>query len=261
MFKKINLATYSSLKIGPIVDVFIINEIEKIENTYIIGGCNNLLFSNNPPPLAMLGCEFDFIHIKDGRLHVGAATPSGKILSFAKKNNLADFEWMQKLPGTLGGMLKMNAGLKKWEICNTLLAIKTANGWVKKEDIAYAYRYTNIAETVFEATFAIKEGFDYDALALFKKMRENQPQQPSAGSCFKNPPNAFAAKLLQDAQLKGYRLGNMAFSEKHANFLVNLGGGSYEEARKIIDIAKERVFAQSGIKLELEIRIIDTISD
>jgi UDP-N-acetylmuramate dehydrogenase len=239
------------------VEVALLKEEIKT-SAYIIGGCNNLLFSQNLPPLAMLDKCFEFIYIKDNLLHIGAATPSGKILSFAKKHNLANFELMQKLPGTLGGMLKMNAGLKEWDIFNSLVAIKTDKGWRKKSEIEYGYRHTNIKDTIFEATFEIKDGFNHNLLLMFKKLRENQPKEPSAGSCFKNPPNTYAGKLLDDAGLKGFQVGNMAFSKTHANFLVNLGGGTYEEAITLIEYAQKKVLEDFGIHLELEIQILDT---
>jgi len=153
-------------------------------------------------------------------------------------------------------MVKMNAGLKEWEIFNHLIAIKTENGWIVKDDIDYGYRYTKINGTIFEAKFEIQSGFDLTLLDMFKKLRDKQPQQPSAGSCFKNPKGFFAGDLLDRADLKGYQIGDMAFSEKHANFLVNLGDGTYEDAIKLIEIAKKRVFEKFGVKLELEIEVL-----
>ena len=256
--KTIDFSTYSSIKIGPKVDVKIIDDIQDCHEFYIIGGANNLLVSPNPPKLAMLGKDFDFIYTKDNVLHIGGATKSGKILSYAKKNNIANFELMQKLPGTLGGMVKMNAGLKKWEIFNHILAVKTEFGWISKKDIEFGYRRTDIKGVIFEATFDIKSGFDFELLKMFKKFRNNQPQLPSAGSCFKNPPDNYAGKLLDDTGLKGYKIGNMAFSETHANFLVNLGGGTFDEAINLINLAKKKVFEKHNISLETEIEILSS---
>ncbi len=253
--KTLNLATYTSIKIGPVVDVQIITEPLHVEH-FIIGGGNNLLVSSNPPKLAMLGKVFDFLHIKNSLLHIGGATPSGKILSYAKKHNIKNFELMQKLPGTLGGMIKMNAGLKEWEIFNHLIAIKTEYGWIEKKDIEFGYRHTNINGTIYEASFEIQNGFDNSLLEMFKNFRDNQPKLPSAGSCFKNPPNNFAGKLIDEAGLKGFKVGNMAFCETHANFLVNLGDGTFEEAMELIELAKKRVYETSGINLYLEIQVI-----
>lgn len=257
MTKTIDFSKYSSIKIGPICDILVHDSIMPLPNGYkLIGGANNLLVSPNPPPLAILDKCFDFIHIEKNVLHVGGATPSGKILSFAKKNNLSGFELMQKLPGTLGGMVAMNAGLKEWEIFNDLLSIRTEKGWIEKKDITYGYRFAHIEGVVYEATFTCKEGFDENLLAMFKKMRDNQPQLPSAGSCFKNPEGHHAGKLIEDVGLRGNRIGNMSFSEQHANFLVNLGGGTYEEAQALISLAKEKVFKHFGIALEEEIIIL-----
>ncbi len=204
----------------------------------------------------MLGKEFDFINKIDNHLHIGGATPSGKILSYAKKYDIANFELMQKLPGTLGGMIKMNAGLKEWEIFNHLVAIKTEYGWIEKDDIDYGYRYAKTDGTIFEAKFDICKGFDFELLEMFKKLRDNQPPYPSAGSCFKNPNSHFAGELLDKVGLKGYQTGEMAFSEKHANFLVNLGAGTFNDAIALINEAKKRVFEKFGVKLELEIEVL-----
>ena len=92
---------------------------------------------------------------------------------------------------------------------------------------------------------------------MFKIFRDNQPKEPSAGSCFKNPPNNFAGKLLDESGLKGFKIGNMAFCETHANFLVNLGNGTFGDALQLIELAKRKVFEKSGIELELEIKIVD----
>jgi UDP-N-acetylmuramate dehydrogenase len=218
---------------------------------------NNLLVSDNPPPLMMLSKKFDLLHVRDNILHIGSATPSGKIVSFCKKHDIADFEFIARLPGTLGGMLKMNAGLKEYEIFNNLIAIRTKNGWIKKENIKYGYRFTDIQDVILEASFTCKGGFCIDKLDIFKKMRSNQPKNPSAGSCFKNPKDDYAGRLIEAVGLKGYRIGDMAFSEIHANFLVNLGEGTFYDALKLIELAEKRVKESFDISLEREIIIIN----
>jgi len=256
MIKQIDFSTFSSIKIGPVVNVHVIEEVAKYPDVALVGGANNLLVAPNPPKLAILGKKFDFIHEDKSYLYIGGATMSGKILSYAKRHDIAHFELMQKLPGTLGGMVKMNAGLKEWEIFNHLIAIKTEHGWVPKKDIDYNYRETHFEGIVFEAKFDKKRGFDTSLLAMFRQFRDNQPHLPSAGSCFKNPKDTFAGKLLDDIGLKGTKVGNMAFSQSHANFLVNLGGGTYKEAITLIEEAKRRVLEEFGICLELEIKIL-----
>ena len=254
--KTIDFSSYSSIKIGPKVDVKIIKKIQNCSAYKLIGGANNLLVSPNPPRLAILDKEFDFIQKIGNYLHIGASTVSGKILSYAKKQGIANFELMQKLPGTLGGMIKMNAGLKEWEIFNHLVAVKTEHGWVEKSSIEHGYRYANIDGTVFEAKFEIYKGFDYKLLDMFKKLRDKQPTYPSAGSCFKNPKDSFAGELLDKAGLKGYRIGDMAFSNNHANFLVNLNKGTFYDAIALINKAKNEVDKKFGVKLELEIEVL-----
>ncbi len=255
--KTIDFSKYSSIKIGSIAQVKIINKIEKENESYtIIGGANNLLLSNNPPKLAKLSKEFDYIKEKDGFLYIGGATPSGKVVSYCKKHDIKGFELLQKLPGLIGGIIKMNAGLKEYEIFNNLIAIKTINGYIKKDDIDFGYRYTNIKNIIYEGVFKKKKGFDEKLFEYFELLRKNQPTLPSAGSCFKNPPNNYAGKLLEECGLKGYRVGDVGFSEIHANFLVNQGNGTFEDAVSLVNIAKKRVLDMFGIKLELEIVVL-----
>jgi UDP-N-acetylmuramate dehydrogenase len=91
---------------------------------------------------------------------------------------------------------------------------------------------------------------------MFAQMRSNQPSEASAGSCFKNPPGDYAGRLIEAVGLKGKKVGNMAFSEVHANFLVNYGGGTFEEAISLIDEAKQRVMEMFNIPLQCEVVIL-----
>ncbi len=257
MTKSIDFSKYSSLKIGPVSDVFIIEDFSYPKGHYILGQCNNVLISPDHPSLMMLGKNFDYIKIEEGLLCVGGATPGGKLLSYCKKHDISHFELLPKLPGTIGGMIKMNAGLKEFEIFNYLHSIRTEKGILLKEEIPHGYRWTDFDGLVFEARFEIHPGFNEDHLEMFKKMRDNQPFDPSAGSCFKNPPGDAAGRLIEEAGLKGFRIGDMAFSERHANFLVNLGEGSFEDAINLIRLAQKTVLEHSGIELEPEIIIVD----
>jgi UDP-N-acetylmuramate dehydrogenase len=255
--REIDFSRFSSIKIGPKAEVFEIDEVCEIpKEFFLIGGANNLLVAPNPPPLAMLSKKFDYIIEDDDGLHVGAAVKSGKLLSYAKKNNLKGFELLQKLPGTIGGIVKMNAGLKEFCISDNIVSVLTSGGRKRREEMDFGYRTSGIKGVIFEAVFSKKEGFDIAFFEMFKSLRANQPNIPSAGSCFKNPPNDFAGRLLEQAGFKGRRAGNMAFSGIHANFLVNLGGGTYEEAISLIAAAREEVLKKFGVKMELEIEIV-----
>jgi len=254
--KTIDFSKFSSIRIGPVVDVALIeNDIVPEERT-ILGAANNVLISPTPPPLMILSKEYDFIRLEDDGLHIGAATPGGRVVSFCKKNDIAHFEYLSKLPGTLGGMLKMNAGLKEYEIFNHLIAIRTMSGWIPKEDIEYGYRKTSINEVIFEALFEAEKGYSTERYEMFNQMRSNQPHEPSAGSCFKNPKGDYAGRLIEAVGLRGHRIGAMAFSEVHANFLVNMGGGTYEDALTLINEAQVRVKREFNIDLQCEVILI-----
>ena len=258
MKKLIDFKKYSSIKIGPTIEVEIINKIDKkYEKYFLIGGANNILISNNPPPLAKLSKKFDYIKIVDDELIIGAATPTGKVVSFCKKYNIKGFEFLSKLPGSIGGAVKMNAGVKKHEIKDVLKWIRTYKGKINKEDINIGYRKTDIKNIVYEAGFKLEYGFDEKLLKELLILRKNQPNEPSAGSVFKNPKGDFAGRLIEAVGLKGKRIGDMEFSKIHANFLVNLGNGTFKDAIKLINEAKEKVFEKFGIKLEEEIIILD----
>ncbi len=254
-YKIIDFKRYSSIKIGPKTQVLIINEIGDYSDYQIIGKANNLLVSNSHPKFAILGETFDYIKQEKDKLYVGCATTSGKLLTYVRKNNIANLEFLAKLPGNLGGLVKMNAGLKSWEIFNNIDKIKTKDGYIKKDDINYSYRHTQLDTIVYEVVFNIESGFSKEKLKEFNKMRENQPSLASAGSCFKNPKGDFAGRLIQEVGLKGFKKGDMSFSEVHANFLVNHGAGTFEDAIYLMNEAKRRIKEKFNIDLEEEIVI------
>ncbi len=257
-FKKINFSTFSSIKIGPTLDVELLEQpTDFTKEHYLIGSCNNILIGNQPPKLMKLSKIYDYIKIEDKVLKIGGATPSGKIASFCKKNNIANFEFVSHLPGTLGGLVFMNAGLKEYEIFNQLICINTCDGKKLKKDIDFGYRYTDIKSPILEASFSLNIGFDKSRVEIFKKMRSNQPSTSSAGSCFKNPKDDYAGRLIEEVGLKGKRVGDMEFSSQHANFLVNYGNGNFEDAIFLIQEAQKKVYKQFNIWLECEIIILD----
>jgi UDP-N-acetylmuramate dehydrogenase len=255
--KNIDLSRHTNIRIGPKVDVAIIEKNDIVpKERYLIGGGANILISNNPPPLMMLGKDFNYITIENDSIKIGAATPTGKILSFAKKNNLKGFEFFAKLPGTLGGMLAMNAGVKEYEIFDILKMINIEGVQKDTKDIEHGYRYAKLEGTALEATFDKNIGFDAQLLDNLLLLRKNQPREPSAGSFFKNPSNDYAARLIEACGLKGKQMGNMAWSNIHANFLVNLGDGTFEDAKKLINLAKKEVQKKFGVLLQEEVKIL-----
>jgi len=255
--KTIDFSRYSSIKVGQPTEVLILEKGDTIPtDRYLIGGANNLLISPTPPPLMMLGKDFSTIELDGDLLTIGASMPTGRIVSFARKNNLSGFEFFAKLPGMLGGMLAMNAGVKSYEIFNILDSMEIDGEWISKEHIEYGYRFAHLGGVATAARFRVKQGFDQQLLDDLVALRSNQPKDPSAGSAFKNPEGDAAGRLIEAVGLKGRRRGDMAWSEVHANFLVNLGNGSFEDAKYLIDLAKERVYDEFGITLQEEIKIL-----
>ena len=226
------------------------------KDRYLIGGANNLLVSPNPPPLMMLSKDFADIEQDNNMLIIGAAMPTGRIVSYAKKHDISGFEFCSKLPGTLGGMLAMNAGVKSYEIFNILNSVEIEGKWIAKEEIEHGYRFAKLGGTVTAAKFKIVKGFDKVLLDELLSLRSNQPHDPSAGSAFKNPEGDYAGRLIESVGLKGYRKGDMAWSEVHSNFLINLGNGTFDDAKYLIDLAKQKVFELFDIELKEEIKIL-----
>ncbi len=255
--KTIDFGRFTSIKVGPKVDVLVVEKDDTIPNDrYLIGHGNNLLISPAPSPLMMLGDDFDFMKIEDGLLHTGCATSTGRLLSFAKKHDLGGFEFISKLPGSIGGMVAMNAGVKEYEIFNILDNIKINGQWIKAEDIEHGYRFAKLNGVATDVKFKIKYGFDKKLLDELISLRNNQPKEPSAGSLFKNPPNDHAGRLIEGVGLKGKQIGGMAWSDVHANFLVNIGGGTFEDSIALIELAKKLVLEQYKIALKEEIKIL-----
>jgi len=256
-FKTIDFSKFSSIRVGQPAEVLVIEKGDTIpDGRYLIGGANNLLVSPTPPPLMMLSKDFAFIREEEDMLVIGAAMPTGRIVSYAKKRDIAGFEFCAKLPGTLGGMLAMNAGVKTYEIFNILHSIEIEGRWVPKEEILHGYRFAKLGGVATAAKFKLRSGYNQHLHHELLKLRENQPSEPSAGSAFKNPRDDSAGRLIEAVGLKGFRKGDMAWSHIHANFLVNLGEGTFDDARYLLDLAKESVFEQFQIVLEEEIKLL-----
>jgi UDP-N-acetylmuramate dehydrogenase len=256
-FKTIDFSKYSSIKVGQPTEVLMLEKGDSIpKDRYLIGGANNLLISQNPPPLMMLSKDFTYITQEDNMLIIGAAMPTGRVVSYTKKHNISGFEFCSKLPGTLGGMLAMNAGVKSYEIFNILHSVEINGKWIAKEEIEYGYRFAKLGSVATAAKFKIIKGFDQELLHELLTLRSNQPHDPSAGSAFKNPEGDYAGRLIEEVGLKGYKKGDMAWSEVHSNFLVNLGSGTFDDAKYLIDLAKQKVLEAFNIELKEEIKIL-----
>ena len=251
MKKIIDFSKFSSIKIGPKVEVKIIDEFN-YSNEFLIGRATNTLISPNPKNLGILSDRYDFIEYKNGFLKVGGKTKNRKLYNFAKANNIGGFEFLAHLPGTIGGSVKMNAGVKKEEISNNLVSINGKD----KSNFEFSYRYSNINEPIFEVVFEIKRTYNPKLDEYLKSLRANQPKLPSLGSVFKNPKGDYAGRVIEAVGMKGMRKGGIMVSEIHANFFVNIGGGRFEDMIYLINLAKKRVFEEFNIQLQEEIKIV-----
>jgi UDP-N-acetylmuramate dehydrogenase len=259
--EKLDFSKFTSIGIGGEKEIYVIEaekEISEFSDFFLLGGGNNILVSPEfNKDILKLGENFNFVQKDKNILKIGGSATNREIFKFTKDENISGFEFLKYLPSTLGGLIKMNAGMKSWEIFQNLLRVRTEKGWLEKSEIEFGYRFANIDEVIFEAEFKIEKGFSETLVEDFKNMRKNQPKERSAGSTFKNPKNMFAGKLIDDVGLKGFQIGKMAFSPIHANFLVNFGGGEFSDAKHLIELAEKMVFEKFGVKLKREIIVLD----
>ena len=169
------------------------------------------------------------------------------------------------IPGTLGGALWMNAGAGDVETADLLARVEvlTSSGLrrsLSRDDIAFGYRHSTFQESdwlILEAEFDLPPGdpkeIEHSIEHLVAERNRKYPMEhPSAGSVFKRPPGSFAGRLIEEAGCKGLRVGDAAVSERHANFIVNLGNADSAEILELIAIVRTRVFDETGVRLELE---------
>lgn len=261
MFEQtIDFSKYTSLKIGVPKQVCILEKSDEkhfaeLAKTYTcVGYAYNLLIAPQANNIAMLSKEFDYIHPTSTYIEIGARTPSGKIFSFFKQNNLGGVEFLQALPGSAGGLLKMNAGMKDFEMQNVVVSACINGEW--SENLGLAYRTSAISGIISALRLVPRGTFSKHTLKLCQNMRRSHPKLPSCGSCFKNPKGDYAGRLLDLAGLKGFMRNGIGFSDQHANFLVHSGGASFEDALWVIKYAQQQVQKRFGILLEQEVQII-----
>ncbi len=253
----IDFSRYSSVKIGVPLKVSVLeNDNEISQEHQIIGLANNLLIAPSAKNLALLSKNYDYICDKGECIEIGGAANASKIFNYFRANDLRGLEFLGQLPGTLGALVKMNAGMKEFEIKNVLESACVNNQWLGSEALGLDYRSSKFNGVVLKARFKKTHGFREEVLKACKSMRKSHPKLPNFGSCFKNPPNDYAGKLLEGVGLRGYCLKRVGFAKEHANFLVNFGGAEFEEALDLIELAKTRVLQEYGIHLEEEVKIL-----
>ncbi len=186
------------------------------------------------------------------------------------KKGLAGFEFASGIPGTLGGAVAMNAGAYGGEIKDRILGamLLLPNGerrYYQKEELELGYRSSLVQKEsliVLWALFAFETGdiseIEQTMQDLNARRKEKQPlQYASAGSTFKRPEGYFAGKLIENAGLRGYRVGDVMVSEKHCGFVVNVGEGTYDEARQVIEHVQKTVQEKFNVWLETEVKMVE----
>lgn len=206
--------------------------------------------------------------LDDTHIRVAAGVTMTRAAVFAANLGLSGMEFAHGIPGTVGGGVYMNAGAYGGEICQvcTHVEIMDIGGNTRvltAEQMAFSYRQSRLAETgeiVTRITFALTPKPVAQIRAtmqeLMTRRRASQPLDlPSAGSAFKRPVGGYAAALIDEAGLKGYRVGGAAVSEKHAGFVVNMGTATAEDVKNLLCQVSDKVFDRTHIRLQPEIRI------
>lgn len=243
---------------------------EKVPMTLVGRGSNLLVKDGGIRGVVLcLGKEFSSVRREGEDLILGAGTPLSLAASQAAKNDLAGLAFAAGIPGSFGGAVVMNAGAYGGEIKDVLqsVTVLTQQGQVKElpaEALELSYRHSILPETgdwVLEGRVHLtpgkRETIEQEMAAYAKARREKQPlEYPSAGSTFRRPEGYFAGQLIEQCGLKGYRVGQACVSEKHAGFVVNLGGATASEILAVITHCQEVVLAHTGVRLECEVKIL-----
>jgi UDP-N-acetylmuramate dehydrogenase len=220
-----------------------------------------------------LGKIFASIGVEGERLRAGAGAPGIKVASKARDAGIAGLEFLRGIPGTVGGAVRMNAGAYGRETADILVeaTVVLRDGTIEtwpRERFGYGYRHSAVPEgaVVVEALF---EGAPGDRHAIGAEMDriagERESSQPlrsrTGGSTFKNPPGTRAWQLIDEAGCRGLQIGDAQVSEKHCNFLLNLGKARAAEIEALGQEVRRRVREASGIELEWEIQRVGMFAD
>ena len=272
---------HTNFKIGGNADVFVIaKNIEEIkcvikfskENNIlltILGNGSNVLVSDKGIRGIVLQVGTKEIKIekqKNALVEVEAGVMLGALAQVLLKQSISGFEFAAGIPGSIGGAIRMNAGAYGGEIKDIIVSADVLDRSgrlisLSRDELELGYRTSCIAAMdyiVVSAVFRLQKGDTDTIKALIKelavKRRAKQPlEYPSAGSTFKRPQGFFAAKLIEDAGLKGVSVGGAMVSEKHSGFVVNTGNATAKDVCMLTDMVKDKVKQQSGVDLELEV--------
>ena len=235
---------------------------------FVLGNGSNLLISDEGFDGVVISLsKMNDVHLEgDNDIYAEAGAMNSQIAAFARDNGLKNFEFAAGIPGTIGGAMIMNAGAYGGEmkLVTRSVTVLSPEGEIMVLDNAsmeFGYRSSAIkgrGYIVISVLLSLEKG-DKETITqnmqeLAAKRREKQPLEfPSAGSTFKRPEGYFAGKLIEDAGLRGFSVGDAAVSEKHCGFVINKGNATSAEVYELICEVRKRVYENSGVTLEPEV--------
>ncbi len=240
----------------------------------VLGRGSNVLISDKGFPGVVLVLGEGFSRIKrqgQDKVNVEAGCELNRLIAWTVERDLVGLELLAGIPGSLGGAVRMNAGAQGCSIGDSVEEIsvlrldgrEVRDRQIAAERIGFAYRKTALEdnEIIYKVKLKLdgKETDDLEARRkdVLRRRRENQPLvQPSAGSVFRNPEGISAGELIDRCGLKGKRVGGAMVSEKHANFIVNIGGATARDVYELMTLIKQEVCRREGAELIEEIRLV-----
>ena len=281
-YKNISLKKYNTYKIDSMCNYLIYpkNEIELIEllkylkgnkiEYLILGGGSNIILSKPYFEVVIKLDKFNQIEINDNNVIVGAGVSLIALSNLCMKKGLNGLAFAGGIPGTVGASIAMNAGAYKEDMASIVKKIKviTPECEIKtllKNDLNYSYRNSFLKENKNYICIEAELELNYESSDKIKEVMDNRRQRriesqpldmPSAGSVFRNPEGLSAGKLIDDLGLKGYTIGGAQISNKHANFIVNIGNATYDDIIQLIKYIQQKVKEEYNIELLLEQEII-----
>ena len=207
--------------------------------------------------------------VDDVTIYAPAGMSLQRLCLFARDHSLTGLEFAYGIPGAVGGAVYMNAGAYDGEMANVVESVDCVSDkgvltTVSADELHMEYRHTALMEwdyVVTGATLKLQKGDKEEIWAkmqdLMARRHDKQPlEYPSAGSFFKRPEGYFAGKLIEDCGLKGLTVGGAQVSQKHAGFIVNIGGATCEDVKRLIEQIQVTVLQQTGVALECEIKFL-----
>jgi UDP-N-acetylmuramate dehydrogenase len=271
------LAGYTSFRIGGKADGLIMVKnvsglrmvrrfcAERKLPAVILGRGTNVLISDQGlrGVVVKLSGDFNFIEVSGDRIIAGAATLLDTIAETAEARGLAGAEFLAGIPGTIGGALMTNAGAFGKSLSSILDYVETMdeNGSLRvitKPELRDEYRQPVIPSSLWATKVGLQLAFGQGRPVQMVRAERwaKHPQEPSAGSFFKNPPGTPAAILIERCNLKGRAIGGAMVSERHANFIINKGGASFADVYELVQVIKATVEEKTGIELQEEVQIV-----